>query len=272
MLRDHRLMLTSKRRGPQLVATISLLLGLKALVACNALLGIEPAEHDEALDAPAKPKDCNWPAAEPKADCAACDEGCSSTCLPAIDACLADDSCRDSLKRYRKCVGKECRDPSGKCEGCVSDNPNTKALIECLKPCGCSIAQVATLCESYCACMQSKCAGSQPGGSFTACVEACDRGNAAGVGKPGAFDKPERPPDWLTYCFWKHCEMAGTITAARHCQHAIGDNMPVNCPEPEDAPQAGLCPFPRGYAPSPCNTNEDCCGVCDMDTLICSGE
>lgn len=255
------------------VAAVAVLLaGFQTIAGCNAVMGIEPAEHDETLDAPSAPKDCNWPAAEPKADCATCDEGCSSSCVEEIDACLADDLCRDSLKKYRKCVGKECRDPSGKCEACVSDNPLTKALAQCLKPCGCSIAQVATLCESYCSCMVSKCTTTLPGGSMQACVDACDKGNAPNIGVPGAFDQPQRPPDWLTYCFWKHCEMAGTATASRHCQHAIGDNPRVNCPEPEEAPQTALCEFPRGYAPSPCNTDEDCCGVCDDDTLICSGE
>ena len=158
-------------RFHQLSAVGFLLLGVQVAAGCNTVLGIEQAELVENTNS----LSCHWPPAEPTKDCPVCDESCADSCK--IGECLADRDCRRSLKDYRKCVGDACTDTSGECRGCVSGNARAAELTSCMKDCRCSVAGAVTLCESYCACMQSQCSDNQPGGS-SGCLEACSKGLA----------------------------------------------------------------------------------------------
>ena len=100
----------------KLVATAFLLLGLQTALACNAVLGIEQAQHDETFGV----KECKPRRVPPKTDCTPCPDGCQGQCK--VPECLGNHECRDALWEYRYCVGKDCDDPLAECLGCVSDN------------------------------------------------------------------------------------------------------------------------------------------------------
>jgi hypothetical protein len=239
-------------------------IGLVAVAACNTVLGIEQAELDQDIAAVAQ---CHWPDYRPRQDCPLCSEACSTRCK--VQDCLdGDGACRNALREYRRCVGDTCSDTSRACAGCTAGNPEADAVRRCLDGCGggCSLAGAASLCESYCACMQSRCTPDVPGASIEACVDACENGSI-GISDPFmSFAVPPSPHE-LT-CYWEHCERA-TPSAQLHCDHAIGHRKAELCSEAQE-PSGSTCKYPKGYGNAPCNKDEDCCSTCRLDLGVCA--
>jgi hypothetical protein len=225
-------------------------------------MGIEEA----ALDQEVEPLSCYNPPNDPTVYCPTCNEGCVSDCHP--EECLADQECRKGLWHYLKCIGDDCQDNASNCGGCLSRSAKLEALQACAIRCdGCDVAGAISICEGYCACMQSRCGPSIPGGNESSCMTTCLQGAPPGQVDPyGQF--AAKPEPWLTYCLWMHCEAAPTPTNF-HCQHAIGRDDLCPAPQPVD-PDAIVCEYPKGYGNAACNSDDDCCSTCRPDVGVCN--
>jgi hypothetical protein len=265
----------------------AVLCGVQVVAACNAVLGIEPAELAEGQSS----LQCNIPEPNPASECSGCNEVCVSNC--GVGDCLKDYECRKKLFAYRGCVGTACTDANGGCACILSDKGDTAAqaaaaaqvtkVASCLKNCGpsCGIAAANTLCEGYCACMHERCSENEPNGAAPGgCLEACMHG-LAGQPPPGgslALNDPsvaamwqEAPSPEQVGCLWYHCVavQGDVFNDHHHCDHAIGAvGLCDNPPKPD--PHAGLCPSAQRRAQAPCNLDSECCsghcsepGVCD---------
>jgi hypothetical protein len=247
-------------------------LALHTVAACNAVLGIEPAELGETKEA----LTCAWPIQDPTKDCKAC-EACATRCN--IGDCLADQSCRKGLWNFKKCAGDSCSDSGQHCLGCADGNPMADETAKCLASCDCNLAGAVTICEGYCACMNDRCPTNEPGGSQDACLTACISGQS-GLQLPVHKPDPavaalwQNPLDPSTaYCFWQHCERGSEINDPAHCDHAIGSSQKSVCPAPADrSPSTTVCPYPKAYGNAPCNKDADCCSErCDLSLKVCIG-
>jgi hypothetical protein len=248
-----------------------LLFALQAVAACNTVLGIEPAELGETTE----PLRCDWPPPNPRTECAGCDEACLTNTCKVAD-CVTDKDCRYGMFLARKCVGSSCVDANGQCGGCGSDNPKAAKLANCVKGCGnCGLQGAATLCQSYCACMDQQCPENEPksGGS---CIKACMSGLGGIISLPvqdkGVMDMwggAAAPSAAQIGCLWYHCESAPTPNDHFHCDHAIGSGGQCQTPQADD-PNATLCPAPKRYGNSPCNESKDCCSGDCSDTGVCT--
>jgi hypothetical protein len=247
-------------RPRKLAVVVFLLASFRAVVACNAVLGIEPAELDETVNEPAE---CDWPQLDPSQECFSntC-EAAASACP--VDGCLKNADCRRNLRDFRKCAGDSCEAKADRCEGCVADNAQARTLAKCLEPLNCGLSDAYSLCESYCECMEQKCPVDQPGGA-SSCLATCAAGNPA---LEAPFNAPL--PAWQAYCFWDHCERVSVDSPndGFHCHHAVG--IGSNCKVPSVAdPNAPVCMHPQGYGNAPCDNDDDCCATCDEARGVC---
>lgn len=252
-----------------LVACGTTLLSLYMVAGCNAVLGIEQAQLDDSPPG----QTCGWPPADPLKECTQVEQAAGNC---SIDECLKDQACRKTLAVFRKCAGDSCSD-SEACQGCTAGNALAEKTAKCLSGFQSNLAKAATLCESYCSCMDTRCHQTEPGGAKSACVEACENGlptqppllrgkvdpTVAAVWQTGL-------PPWMTYCFWQHCERGLDPDDATHCNHAIGESQPSICPMPVNDPSASLCPFGKSYGNGPCNTNDDCCSGACLASKVCA--
>src|SRR5262245_3484066 len=148
------------------IACAALAVALGSSVACNAILDIEeatldPGEQTQALT-------CEYPQDDPNIECATSDacemcleeqaSGATVNCINAL-AAATPKSCRAALVEYRLCLGDNCTDENGTCANCLSGDPIANQLAAAVRACpACRTAPIATMCESYCACMKEKCA------------------------------------------------------------------------------------------------------------------
>ena len=251
-----------------------LLLAAHAVLACNSVLGIEPAE----LTDTSQEQLCQWAAPNPGIECTGCDEACvSNRCK--LDECLSDPDCRFSLFNFRGCVGTACTDAKGACSCILSANKQASEVASCLKGCGpnCNPSAANTLCQGYCACMKQQCPTNEPnGGVQGGCLEACMAGLPPGAPALPFSDKDaavatmwqKAPSAPQVGCLWFHCVAAETSNDRLHCDHAINRfGICTNPPVPN--PQEGLCNYPQRHSNAPCNLASQCCsGVCN-DKNVC---
>lgn len=245
-----------------------LLLAAQAVLACNSVLGIEPAELTDSSEQ----KLCKWAAPNPGIECTGCDEACvSNRCK--LDDCLKDRDCRFALFNFRACVGSACTDAKGECSCILEENKQATEVSSCLKSCGsgCNVAAANTLCEGYCACMAQQCPANEPNSKVQGgCLEACMAGLPPGAPPlPFGNDKDvtalwsKAPSAAQVGCLWYHCLAAEDVNDNLHCNHAINRFGICNNPPVPD-PTEGLCEYPRRHANAPCNDRSQCCsGVCN---------
>lgn len=248
-------------------------LALHTVSACNAILGIEPAELDEVAS---EQQTCRWSAPNPGVECSGCNEACvTNKCQ--LDECLADKDCRFALFNFRACVGTACTDAKGECSCILADNKQATAVANCLKSCGsgCNVAAANTLCEGYCACMHQQCPTNEPNGATPGgCLQACMAGLPAGAPPLPLSDDPAVVAMWKQAptapqvgCLWYHCLAADVQNDHMHCDHAINHHGLCTAPPPPDT-EAGLCDYPQRHANAPCNDRSQCCsGVCNGQNI-----
>lgn len=231
-----------------LVATFS----LPALVACNAVLGIDEAhERDDSsststsLVIPAE--GCNTPQTE----CATCVSGSN-----AFVACMGDHTCRKSLDTYRQCLGTKCDNPACFDSFAKSAGSAVADVVHAECPICEGSSPLASMCNLYCACMQQA-LPTQPGmladgkscesyndptqlpwsaGTVTACTDACKKLDLASLN-----------------CRWSHCELATNGETRSHCQHAISE---ASCPLSIVANNDCRDRKPFGWG---CDSANECC-------------
>jgi hypothetical protein len=232
---------------------------LYALGACNAVLGMEEAELDQQTAA----LSCERIKRDPIADCAkdTC-ESCLTSCQDVdvkLQECLDSADCRKALMQYRTCSGDRCERKSA-CAGCLeaAGQPTAIRLGRCYEQCGgdCGPADIASLCDVYCACMHNQCSDNEP----LDCVNACKI-------------RQEQQPgieEWRTYCFWYHCEAAQSPNDGRHCLHAVGELGRCGDADFPTGESTDVCNWPKAFKNGACNTNDDCCsGLCIVDQGAC---
>jgi hypothetical protein len=226
-----------------------------ALVACNAVLGIDEATLDEVGEE--KGAACTMPLEDPTAECGLSTDDPCEVCLARQNAslianCLTAErgpgelkSCREELVDYRLCVGDNCSDENGDCVGCLGGSALGREVAQNVEACPVcrQTGRLNSFCEAYCACMADKCPTAMlPSDCETAC-------NAL--------------PVYSRYCRWTHCE-AATSPSSNHCKHAVGVDeagLPVVCND--DAAPGTVCDLTwDGLA---CDQGEECCSD------VCSG-
>lgn len=259
-----------------LVVGAGVLFAAQAIVACNNVLGIEPAE----LTDTSQEQLCQWSPPKPGVECTGCDEACvNNRCK--LDACLIDPDCRYALFNFRGCVGTACTDAKGECACILASNKQAAEVAQCLKGCAvgggdCNLSAANTLCQGYCSCMQQQCPTNEPnGGVEGGCLEACMAGLSAGAPALPFSDKDESivkmwqtaPSPPQVGCLWFHCVAAETPNDPIHCAHAINRfGICTNPPVPN--PQEGLCNYPQRHSNAPCNQPSQCCsGVCNGQSV-----
>jgi hypothetical protein len=245
-------------------------LALHTVAACNAVLGIEPAELDDTVGMALCPRQSHQ--AVPKTDCTPCSEDAQGQCN--VAACLADHDCRESLRSYRNCVGHACEDQGNACRGCAT-NKAARELVDCLTARGCSAAAPTSVCEEYCSCMIDECADTTPDGSmgFDGCLTACQQGASpswqAGLDDPALAQLwTGAQPSWRPYCLWEHCELAADGMHS-HCGHAVG-RLQWCVSEPKEDTTSPSCAAGKKYGNYPCNKSDECCSKECRTTLSCT--
>jgi len=234
--------------------------GVLALGACNAVLGIEDAELDQAATgtggtgAPSggsggsSPGGTSHISAKAQTTCDTKNPACTScveACHPsAIDSCLASAECRNGVISYLTCLESDCSDTSGDCIEPlqVDDAGRSIALClasDCIDDCS-GGGGLVTVCDTYCSCMPDICASVVGGSTREQCLAACGQLVAAsGIA--------------MAVCRLNHCQIAN-VDLEQHCAHAVGElnnpcqasaNAPTNCGRAE-----------KGW---PCSQNTQCC-------------
>jgi hypothetical protein len=222
------------------IAFAAFAVALGATVACNAVLGIEEAKLDPGEQTQALT--CEYPQDDPnmecpiKGECESCLEseapGATANCINA-PAGGTPKSCRAALVEYRLCLGDNCSDENGNCAGCLSGDDYANQLGAAVRACpACRTSPIATMCESYCACMREKCAAP------AMCEDTC-----------GMLSPYEQ------YCRWQHCERAAD-SASFHCGHAIG--MGGFCTDTEGP----VTRCEKVWDGLGCDDPNECCNVC----------
>jgi hypothetical protein len=242
-----------------------------AASACNAILGMEHAQLDQALvdsGAPgtggrqstvltgaggsgtAAPGQCSTPSD----DCSKCVQ---SNCGPQMDACLVAPDCRTALEGYGKCAGSKCPKTAACGESLATSKVAAAAELGlCLSGCSteCAEGTAISMCEPYCRCMMANCQTQfrvNLGNEIATCVENC-----------------KSKGDILANvdCRAAHCEYAPDDPTL-HCQHAIGMGF---CPLPDPSDELKCSSgTENGY---PCRHPADCCsGNCPRAVCMPSG-
>jgi hypothetical protein len=222
-----------------------------ALVACVQVLGLEEAALEEGaggnpspppssegrsrISCEAMPEDGRNCACEdaPSADCTLC----LNTCGSAVEACTAQNKCRQEIDAYALCLGRSCGGDQEDCAAALTDPAFQECVIGCADQC--RRTQLVTQCELFCACMGAYCDGEiEPGECMTVCQD---------------LDGDVRD------CRRRHCELGRG--GGFHCQHASG-RMPSDCATLVDRPaeERTFCLDARetGW---PCDENSQCCSL-----------
>ncbi|HWA72189.1 MAG TPA: hypothetical protein VG937_07645 [Polyangiaceae bacterium] len=217
------------------------------LPACNAIMGIEPAElrgtggagQGGAGQGGSSNLGTGGAVVTPVVNtpCGLC---LTAKCKEPMDACLAQTDCRAQLSRVTNCLAA---DPSD--SGCIEKLAQGE-LFDCIVGnCSsvdnsvCAGSALISTCELYCACMSTQCSAYPLEGD---CIGACSK-----LGEAKAS------------CRLTHCQVASGVKLETHCNHAraLGPDPcgPVNVAEPCTA-GINLSGSPRGGG---CNVNKDCC-------------
>lgn len=224
------------------------------LSACNAVLGIEPAELVQGTGgasdlatggAGGKPSVASGgvssaPTAKPP-----CTQCLADKC-PSVDACLGDNTCRYKLAIFASCLAKDSTDVGclealpPELSNCVGGNCSTE----------CAGSALASPCALYCACMGDQCSAPP----LSDCATTCGNLSFAKAG-----------------CRFTHCQLAVGSMMELHCKHARADPGADRCAEVESANPCTAGPNPTG-APrgGGCSVATDCCyGDCDTMGGFC---
>lgn len=220
------------------------------LAACNAAMGIEPAEVYESGGAPGiggKGSSAGtggtagetgtqpYPFVAKEHACTTC---MASGCSDDLNACFPNIVCRAQLNQHTSCLAKGAA-------GCTEELPPEMGLC-LMSKCGtqCAESALASRCELHCACLATECTDVPP---MADCVSQCESLLPA-----------------KQACLFLHCQVSGdtTLTAAArrtHCQHARRDSGFDVCPDRPEPCTSGL---PRG---APCKSGDECCdGLCNV--------
>jgi hypothetical protein len=196
------------------VKRLELLLGLAGILsalACNSVLGIDPAERDNDASvgggSDAATSACSLKTQDPCNSCVA------QNCCQPYEACLADPDCKQGLVEYAFCLGNNFTSDAGaSCDEAFATTPVRLALSECafITKCrdNCRDQTIGDLCFTYCSCMAMVCP--DKGFDGGTCAEACDK-----------FDADQlicRP----YHCNLATLNMADPVKRALHCGHAAG--------------------------------------------------
>jgi len=229
-----------------ILAFSSLVVPLTAFVACNAVLGIEPAKEDTQGSALV----CDQPSSSVPVTGECTTGDACALCIggEVVGDCQANGPCREALGDYRECLQDDCEDDAGRCTGCITGSPEADRVRAGLTRCEaeCHQSSVLSLCELYCQCMRDVCTTQD--WSERSCEEACAATEV-----------------WKTHCRWGHCELARTVSMAAHCGHAAPDtSVKVNDTACETMPFLDpLCTPPGVWDGFRCDKPDDCCsGLC----------
>lgn len=250
-----------RERGQRTARAIRRLLrfplaGLLGLPACNAILGIEPAELRQGTGGSASQSmggmgggtsvSTGGTSVMPVVT-SVCRSCLNDHCSAQLAACMTDNACRWNLVAVTNCLAV---DPSD--SGCVEALGDDK-LLPCISAnCGvCGMSALASACELYCGCMKSECSAFLPAAD---CVATCGNLSAAQLN-----------------CRFTHCQVAVPPVVEKHCKHALASPANPCGDAPSDAPcTAGI--NPSGAPPGGgCNVAKDCCNNdCNTTNGFCN--
>jgi len=236
-------------------------LALCLIAGCNAVLGIEEATLKDRPDGggadvvvvdPSKlytgGNICAADVAPACSSCLASATGDSlATCAGDLAQCMSSRSCRLQFDQYSICLQKGCRADPGNCfEPLFTSTNDTPTCVakQCYRDC--SISQVASPCQLYCACMGANCSSKFP--SMNDCLMACSLLDAETV-----------------RCRRNHCEFMALDPMGPHCDHAVGISNCVAKPNrAQECEDKSLLTFA-------CTADSDCCsGYCNKMLKACA--